>query len=65
MLKTFEEIKTCNQMHKMFNKCKEDVIKQVKDVTNKMFHRLKEETNNKLTELNKTIQDMSDHPIRN
>lgn len=43
----------------MLSKLKEDFIKLIKDFTNKIFNELEEETNNKLIELNKTIQDMN------
>lgn len=42
-------------MHKRFSKFTEDLLKQIKDFINKMSDKLKEETNNKLTELSKII----------
>lgn len=63
MVKTFQEIKekTHKQIQKIFNKFKEDLIKWVKDSTKKVFDEPEDKTNNKPTELSKTIHDLNSH----
>lgn len=49
------------QLCKMFNELRQEIYKQIKELMNKIFGKLKDDTNNMLIVLNKTIQDSNKH----